>query len=157
MSLRRWFTIARWQRAAVLPNDTWGICTRRVIIIIIIIIILYKASFSSVSKPNFATKCALESSRWDLHNALLCTVLNAQFFLQKSLNFFPPTFSPNFAEFDKFSLDFSQILPDFCRIFPIMPRRNVRGPHRVPTGYPEAPRSLHFRGFGIPYRASLPS
>ena len=24
-----WFTIARWQCAAVLPNDTWGICTRR--------------------------------------------------------------------------------------------------------------------------------
>ena len=32
-------------------------------------------SFSAVSKPNFATKYALESSRRDLHNALLCTDL----------------------------------------------------------------------------------
>ena len=31
--------------------------------------------FSAVSKPNFASKYALESSRRDLHNALLCTVL----------------------------------------------------------------------------------
>ena len=35
-----------------------------------------KGSFSAVSKPNFATKYALESSRRDLHNALLCTVWN---------------------------------------------------------------------------------
>ena len=59
-----------------------------------------QASFSSVSKPQFATKYALQSSRRDLHNALLCTVLNAQFFVQKSLNFLP-IFSPNFAKFDK--------------------------------------------------------
>ena len=32
-----------------------------------------QGSFSAVSKPNFATKYALESSRRDLHNALLCT------------------------------------------------------------------------------------
>ena len=32
-------------------------------------------SFSAVSKPNFASKYSLESSRRDLHNALLCTVL----------------------------------------------------------------------------------
>ena len=31
-------------------------------------------SFSAVSKPNFASKYAFESSR-DLHNALLCTAL----------------------------------------------------------------------------------
>ena len=30
---------------------------------------------SAVSKPNFASKFSLESSRRDLHNALLCTVL----------------------------------------------------------------------------------
>ena len=29
-------------------------------------------SFSAVSKPNFASKYAFESSRRDLHNALLC-------------------------------------------------------------------------------------
>ena len=32
-------------------------------------------SFSAVSKPNFASKYSLESSRRDLQNALLCTVL----------------------------------------------------------------------------------
>ena len=36
--------------------------------------------FSAVSKPNFASKYPLESSRRDLHNALLCTVLKAQMF-----------------------------------------------------------------------------
>ena len=34
-----------------------------------------KGSFSAVSKPNFASKYALESSRRDRQNALLCTVL----------------------------------------------------------------------------------
>ena len=34
-----------------------------------------KVSFSAVSKPNFASKYALESYRRDLKNALLCTVL----------------------------------------------------------------------------------
>ena len=34
-----------------------------------------KGSFSAVSKPNFASKYALESSRRDLQYALLCTVL----------------------------------------------------------------------------------
>ena len=73
-----------------------------------------KGSFSAVSKPNFASKYALESSRRDLHNALLCTVLNAQNFRQKSLKILL-FFSPNFAKFDKFSLDFAQILPDFWK------------------------------------------
>ena len=36
-----------------------------------------KGSFSAVSKPNFASKYSLESSRRDLHNALLCTVLES--------------------------------------------------------------------------------
>ena len=34
-----------------------------------------QGSFSAVSKANFASKYAFESSRRDLHNALLCTVL----------------------------------------------------------------------------------
>ena len=34
-----------------------------------------QGSFSAVSKPNFASKYAFESSRRDLHNALLCTAL----------------------------------------------------------------------------------
>ena len=36
-----------------------------------------KGSFSAVSKPNFASRYALESSRRDLQNALLCTVLES--------------------------------------------------------------------------------
>ena len=32
-----------------------------------------------------------------------------------------------------------QILPEFCRIFSFRPRRNVRGPDRVPTGSREGP------------------
>ena len=39
-------------------------------------------SFSAVSKPNFAGKDAFESSRRDLHNALLCTALQSQFFVK---------------------------------------------------------------------------
>ena len=34
-----------------------------------------KGSFSAVSTPIFASKYSLESSRRDLHNAFLCTVL----------------------------------------------------------------------------------
>ena len=34
-----------------------------------------QGSLTAVSKPNFATKYALESSRRDLQNALLCTGL----------------------------------------------------------------------------------
>ena len=39
-----------------------------------------EGSFSAVSKPNFASKYAFESSRRDLHNALLCTALKSHFF-----------------------------------------------------------------------------
>ena len=38
-----------------------------------------QGSFSAVSKPNFASKYAFESSRRDLHNALLRTVRKAYF------------------------------------------------------------------------------
>ena len=47
-----------------------------------------QSSFSAVSKPNFASKFSLETSRRDLHNALLCTVLQTQNFSQKSSTFF---------------------------------------------------------------------
>ena len=50
-----------------------------------------EGSFSTVSTPIFASKYALESSRRDLHNALLCTALQSQFFVKmlpkNSLNF----------------------------------------------------------------------
>ena len=68
-----------------------------------------QGSFSAVSKPNFASEYALESSRRDLHNALLCTVLNAQNFRQKSLKILL-ILSPNFAKF----ANFREILPKFC-------------------------------------------
>ena len=41
-----------------------------------------EGSFSAVSKPNFASKYAFESSRRDLHNALLCTALQSHFFVK---------------------------------------------------------------------------
>ena len=47
-----------------------------------------RGSFSAVSTPIFASKYSLESSRRDLHNALLCTVLQSQNFSQKSATFF---------------------------------------------------------------------
>ena len=37
-----------------------------------------EGSFSAVSKRNFASKYAFESSRRDLHDALLCTALQSQ-------------------------------------------------------------------------------
>ena len=39
-----------------------------------------QGSFSAVSKRNFASKYAFESSRRDLHNALLCTAPKSHFF-----------------------------------------------------------------------------
>ena len=42
----------------------------------------------AVSKPNSARKYALESSRRDLHNALLCTVLQSQTFQPNIANIF---------------------------------------------------------------------
>ena len=39
-----------------------------------------QGSFSAVSKRKFARKYAFESSRRDLHNALLCTALKSHFF-----------------------------------------------------------------------------
>ena len=56
-------------------------------------------SFSAVSKPNFASEYSLESSRRDLHNALLCTVLKAQIVLfEKSLKILQ-NFCKQFARF----------------------------------------------------------
>ena len=39
---------------------------------------IWQGSFSAVSKPNLASRYAFESSRRDLHNALLCTALQPQ-------------------------------------------------------------------------------
>ena len=43
----------------------------------------FQGSFSAVSKPNFARKYALESSRRDLQNALLCNVLVGSVWVKK--------------------------------------------------------------------------
>ena len=43
-----------------------------------------QGSFSAVSKRNFASKYAFESSRRDLHNALLCTAIKSHFFHKNS-------------------------------------------------------------------------
>ena len=37
-----------------------------------------QGSFSAVSKPKVASKYSVESSRRDLHNALVCTVFGIQ-------------------------------------------------------------------------------
>ena len=42
-----------------------------------------QSSFSAASKPNFASKYSLESSRRDLHSAFLCTALQSQLFVEK--------------------------------------------------------------------------
>ena len=41
-----------------------------------------QGSLSAVSKPNCASKSAFESTRRDLHNALLCTAPQSQFFIK---------------------------------------------------------------------------
>ena len=56
-----------------------------------------QGSLSAVSKPNFASKHSLESSRRDLHNALLCTVLYSQLLLFLLFSFF------FFSQFYQFS------------------------------------------------------
>ena len=76
-----------------------------------------KGSFSAVSKPNSASKYALESSRRDLQNALLCTVsfsrLNVLFENRKSFAKFLPTFANSF----KYSLEFVDFCADVYRNF----------------------------------------
>ena len=79
-----------------------------------------RGSFSAVSTLIFASKYSLESSRRDLHNALLCTVLQTQNFSQKSPTFFRDRvlnfwfliscFSSNFAFFLRI---FDEILSGF--------------------------------------------
>ena len=69
-----------------------------------------RGSFSAVSTPIFASKYALESSRRDLHNALLCTVLQSQFFRQKS----PKLFREWINEYSLIQSQTIRILHFFC-------------------------------------------
>ena len=106
-----------------------------------------RCSLSTVSKPKFARKYALESSRRDLHNALLCTVLNAQNFVQKSLKILP-IFRQSLLIV--MLTIFRLISARICRNFSGFPNEARGEMYRVPGGYPQAtpqgPRSLHFRG-----------
>ena len=86
-----------------------------------------RSSFSAVSTPIFASKYSLESSRRDLHNALLCTVLQSQNFSQKSSTFFRDwiiefliffIFSVEFCIFWKFSANFLWIFFRISRQIP---------------------------------------
>ena len=71
-----------------------------------------KGSFSSVSKPNFASKYAFESSRRDLHNALLCTALQSHFLSKFSIlpNISLKNKSLKFCKFGRIS----RISENFC-------------------------------------------
>ena len=77
-----------------------------------------QGSFSAVSKPNFASKYALESSRRDLHNALLCTVFESQFFRKTfaKISSFFSQFLLFFRDFSRFFRNFAKILPEFLEI-----------------------------------------
>ena len=83
----------------------------------------WKGSFSAVSKPNFASKYALESSRRDLHNALLCTVLES--IIEKWGTFFNLKifvkncwiFSYFFPKFRKFCQNVAEFSPNLTNCF----------------------------------------
>ena len=49
---------------------------------------LYRARFSAVAKPTFASQYSLKSSRRDLHYAPFCTVLESIFFVKNCKLYF---------------------------------------------------------------------
>ena len=75
-----------------------------------------QSSFSAVSKPIFATKYSLESSRRDLQNALICTALHFQIFRKIAKHF--ANFHRDFARFCQILQYFHEISLEFCRDFP---------------------------------------
>ena len=61
-----------------------------------------EGSFSAVSKPNFASKYAFESSRRDLHKALLCTALKShQSLIKQILREFCQKSAKHFSNFNE--------------------------------------------------------
>ena len=81
-------------------------------------------SLSAVSTPIFASKYSLESSRRDLHNVFLCTVLQSQNFSQNSSTFFRDWIVefPFFSQFLRRILHFfsefmMNLFPDFAPNF----------------------------------------
>ena len=90
-----------------------------------------RGSFSVVSTPIFSSKYSLESSRRDLHNALLCTVLQAQNFSQKSSTFFSRlnielNFPIFFIFFVEFCIFLCECLMKFCPDFTTNSRKGLR-------------------------------
>ena len=53
---------------------------------------------ATAAEPNFAWKYSLESSRRDLHNALLCTILFAQISVQKKCDCFADLLGGHFTK-----------------------------------------------------------
>ena len=72
-----------------------------------------RGSFSAVSKQNFARKYAFESSRRDLHNALLCTALKSHFFLKITRRF-------KFAKICKIFRNVAKSFAEFCKKLQIL-------------------------------------
>ena len=89
----------------------------------------WRSSFSAVSTPIFASKYSLESSRRDLHNALLCTIVNSQNFVKfcvYKFQFFFVNFVRNLLNFRQID-DFSpQISRNFAGICSGNPRKLLR-------------------------------
>ena len=72
------WSLARVRAVSLQRAGGWGsICSAPSAGIIWIFGGSLEGSFSAVSKPNVAIKYAFENSRRDLHNALLCTVLES--------------------------------------------------------------------------------
>ena len=86
-------------------SNAWWVGTRMYVSI--------GSPLSAVSKPIFATKDSFESSRRDLHNALLCTVFESQFFRKTFAKF-----SSFFSQFLLFLRDFSRFFRNFAKILP---------------------------------------
>ena len=98
-----------------------------------------QGSFSTVSRPNLATKYGFESSRRDLHNALKCTPLHSSvisFFSQNFANFCKIV--RNLMKFSKLA-KFLKISANFGKILAIFFEKNVllelcKGVHCVDLG-----------------------
>ena len=115
-----------------------------------------QTSFSAVSKPIFATKYSLESSRRDLQNALLCTALHFNFFQKIAKTVanlyrdFATLILPKFCNIlTKFRWNFAVICPEKMHQRPGVPgsSREFLG---VPASFPR------FAAFGNSPQPAIP-
>ena len=91
---------------------------------------LHRDPFSAASKPNFATKYSLESSRRDLHSALRSTTFQSQKFvkhLPTSAEIYrkSATYCRNFQNILK---TFAEISPEFVEFFRQVEKSDAHGP-----------------------------